>query len=213
MVWHLINTIIDFAMPHWCCLCDTMITKIGLCDNCQQDQQLIAPYMIDNGRMKVLAAAAYRDKIATLIKAKHSRQWKASLRLAHVMIAADKIPALQPDLIVPIPSSIARQIVRGYNPSYEIAVQLGRYYNIPVNEIVHRTRHTSFQMGLSRTDRFANVMSLFKCTDISSIPQHILLIDDVMTTGATLTAMAHAIRAKYPHVRISAYVAARTIAQ
>lgn len=200
-------------MPHWCALCDTMIEQIGLCNTCKATQQFIAPYMIDNGRITVVAAAAYRDKVAMLVKAKHTRQWKASLRLSHVMIAADKISALQPDLLVPVPSSLIRQIVRGYNPSYEIALLLSSHYNIAVHALVRRTRHTSFQMGLSRTQRFTNVLGSFQCQEISPVPQHILLIDDVMTTGATLTAVARAIRAKYPYVRISAYVAARVVGQ
>lgn len=211
MVWHFITAIIDFIMPHWCCLCDTMINQIGLCDMCKSMQQLIAPYIIDKGRISVVAAAAYRDKVAKLVKAKHTGQWKASLRLAHLMIAADKISTLQPDLLVPVPSSLVRQIVRGYNPSYEIAAILSRHYTIPVYELVRRTKHTSFQMGLSRTQRFTNVLGSFQCNEVNPVPQHILLIDDVMTTGATLTAVACAIRTKYPHVRISAYVAARTL--
>lgn len=211
MVWHFITALIDFIMPHWCCLCDTMIEQIGLCESCKSTQQLIAPYIIDNSRITVVAAAAYRDKVAVLVKAKHTRQWKSLLRLAHLMIAADKISGLQPDLLVPVPSSLVRQIVRGYNPSYEIASLLSRYYKVPMYELVRRTRHTSFQMGLSRTQRFTNVLGSFQCTEIFVVPQHILLIDDVMTTGATLAAVARAIRAKYPHVRISAYVAARAL--
>jgi len=95
-----------------------------------------------------------------------------------------------PQLILPVPLSLLRLMQRGYNQSAGIASQLGKELNIPVNyKLLKRTLHTKPQTQLNREARQAALTAAFKVS--GKLPcKHIALVDDVMTTGATLHAQA-----------------------
>jgi ComF family protein len=98
------------------------------------------------------------------------------------------------DLIVPIPLHPKRKRDRGYNQAELLAVSLARLVAIPYCKALRRIRSTLPQIGLTVAQRSENVRAAFYCP----IPQHIskrrvLLIDDVMTTGATVESAAQAL--------------------
>jgi ComF family protein len=99
------------------------------------------------------------------------------------------------DLIVPTPLHWRRRWTRGYNQAMLLARELAPALGLkPVNAL-RRTRATSTQAGLSRTARRANVAGAFVVRDPSRIHgRRVLLVDDVMTTGATLRACAAALK-------------------
>jgi len=87
-------------------------------------------------------------------------------------------------LLMPIPLHWRRHLVRGFNQAEVITRLLGRYLNLPVSSALHRCRHTAAQHALDRTERHENVHEVFRVT--ASVEQRtILLVDDVITTGAT----------------------------
>ncbi len=99
------------------------------------------------------------------------------------------------DLIVPTPLHWRRRWTRGYNQSMLLARELAPVLGLkPVNAL-RRTRATPTQAGLSRTARRANVAGAFVVRDASLVRgRRVLLVDDVMTTGATLRACAAALK-------------------
>ncbi|HOG19452.1 MAG TPA: ComF family protein [Salinivirgaceae bacterium] len=99
------------------------------------------------------------------------------------------------DIIVPIPLHIKKERKRGYNQAEWIAQGIGRAMDKPVNtKSVHRTLETSTQTKKSKYERWKNVENIFKVVDPEAIrDKHILLVDDIITTGSTLEACIHTI--------------------
>jgi len=131
---------------------------------------------------------------------------------AHAAIFAEALaalPAPRPACIVPMPLSNARQRERGYNQAGEIARHLGRLLRVPVIHGLRRTRDTAPQAQLALRHRPANVRDAFAATTLPS-GARIALVDDVMTTGATLDAAARAARAAGSGI-VEAWIGARTL--
>jgi ComF family protein len=99
------------------------------------------------------------------------------------------------DLIVPVPLHPKRKRERGYNQSELLARALAAQIAIPVDSrVLIRIRSTLPQIGLSDSQRLENVRNAFRCIHASRISKkRILLIDDVMTTGATVASAAQAL--------------------
>lgn len=125
---------------------------------------------------------------------KYNKRPEAGFRMgqlyAYVLNADDEWET--PDLIIPVPLHPAKLRKRGYNQSESIAKGISFVLNIPVlSDNLTRIEDTETQTRKSRFGRYENLKNAFKCRDESIlINKHILLIDDVMTTGATLEACA-----------------------
>lgn len=101
------------------------------------------------------------------------------------------------DAVIPIPLSAIRMRERGYNQVYEIILQNKSARDIGINHnVLLRTRHTQPQTSLDKEQRQKNLIDAFSVTLPEMITgRHILLIDDVVTTGTTLrTAKAELLR-------------------
>ena len=110
------------------------------------------------------------------------------------------------DLVVPIPLHYRRRLMRGYNQSEQLALGLGRKMGVKCDfRSVCRRSYNESQTSKSRSERWKNVEEIFEVRDADKLRgRHILLVDDVLTTGATISSCAMAIhRACEGDVRIS----------
>jgi competence protein ComFC len=99
------------------------------------------------------------------------------------------------DAIVPVPLHWWRKWRRGFNQSELLAKALSKRTGVPVFAALRRTRPTAVQAGLSNTARRRNVTGAFSSRRARSLKgKHVLLIDDVMTTGSTASACAIALK-------------------
>jgi len=100
------------------------------------------------------------------------------------------------DMLIPVPLSRKRLRQRGYNQSEQLAQGISDITHIPIaNKVLRRKHFQQSQTHLSHWQRQENVKEMFELRDGSSLQgKHVLLIDDVCTTGATLTACANALK-------------------
>jgi ComF family protein len=116
------------------------------------------------------------------------------------------------DLIVPVPLHPKRICQRGFNQAALLAGALATQLAIPcAKRALIRVRHTPPQVGLSDAQRQENVHKAFQCVERSRVAgQRVLLVDDVMTTGATVESAARALL-EGDALRVSVIAVARTV--
>lgn len=109
------------------------------------------------------------------------------------------------DVVVPLPLHPLKRMHRGYNQSEYIAEGIAAQLGVPVDRTsVYRRRNTAEQALRSRRERAGNVADAFAVRHPERLAgRHILLVDDVMTTGSTLLSCAEAILQAAPDCRIS----------
>lgn len=94
------------------------------------------------------------------------------------------------EAIVPVPLHKKKLKIRGYNQSMKLAEGLSSSLEIPVIDGLNRNIETSTQTRKSRVQRWQNVESVFSLADHSVINKRVVLVDDVITTGATIESCA-----------------------
>lgn len=158
-----------------------------------------------------LALADYRAPLDTLaVGLKFRARLAAGETFArHLHAAFENSDLPVPDVIVPVPLSRARLIARGYNQAWAIARPLARRMGVRGDaSIVTRVRHTSAQSRLDQETRRRNVASAFAISgDMRG--KHVGVVDDVMTSGATLDALARTLKLSGAR-RVTNFVALRT---
>ncbi len=103
------------------------------------------------------------------------------------------------DGIVPLPLHPLKEFRRGYNQSLLLAQEIARGLNLPILNILRRRHYSRQQARLDFEHRQTNIKNAFHCaTKVEAASLNLLLIDDVFTTGATLTGAAEALRKADP---------------
>ncbi|MBW7470574.1 ComF family protein [Marinobacter sp. F4218] len=102
-------------------------------------------------------------------------------------------PDLKPEALIPTPMYRQRRRKRGFNQAQEIAEQIGRQLDIPVAAgLVRRKQNVRAQRELNRHERLDNLRGVFEIR--GPVPEHIAIVDDVVTTGATVRTLASLLR-------------------
>lgn len=122
---------------------------------------------------------------------------------------ATGLPPLMPELLVPVPLHISRLRKRGYNQAMELARPLARRFGLPLaHDVLLRARRTGAQTDLDAAARATNVRAAFAVKRLPA-QKHVAIVDDVMTTGATLAECARVLLAAGVE-RVDVWALART---
>jgi len=220
------DRVLDMLFPPCCLACDTPIVEAdGLCAQCWGRLRFISkpycpvlgiPFAADLGAGVLSAEAiahppAYARARAGVIYDDLARQlvsqFKYGDRLelakfcARLMFGAGEDFWQEPCVFVPVPLHWRRRLSRRYNQSQLLADQLAQLTGFEVHsDWVQRKRFTRRQVGLNSKDREQNVRGAFVVTERfleEYQGQHIVIVDDVVTTGATVEAIARSFSTKY----------------
>ncbi len=155
------------------------------------------------------AAFVYGFPVDRLLPRLKFHQGLAAGRLLSQLAADAFAAADRPQALVPIPLHRARLRARGYDQALELARPLASALELPLrDDLLQRARHTAPQSRLDAGARRRNLRGAFTVRAHAPLPTHVALFDDVMTTGATLHAAAHALR-RAGVARVDAWVCAR----
>ena len=186
--------ILDFLAPRSCVFCGEPSEgdEKSICTGCFADLPWNAsPLSPTPGIFESsIAVLHYSFPIDVAIKAlKFRRKLFYGPALAEVLCVAK--PLLPPDIdaVLPVPLHWRRKALRGFNQATEIAKPIAKSLGVPLVRNVQRKRATPFQSGLDAAERARNLRCAFMITRPASY-MHILLVDDVVTTGATAKALA-----------------------
>jgi ComF family protein len=172
----------------------------GLCGHC-----LRQPSPLQATR----ATFVYAAPVDGLVLRYKFHQDLAAGRLLARLMARILATAESPQALVPIPLHPRRLRQRGYDQALELARPLARTLRLPLHAgLLRRVRATLPQSELDADARRANLRDAFQARCHGTPPAHVALVDDVMTTGATLQAAALALR-RAGVARVDAWVCAR----
>jgi ComF family protein len=203
-----INDFLNLIFPHYCegCGSDSLNSEQFICLNCLsslpatgfENMEENTIEKIFYGRLNVQYATAgfYFTKqsliqhLIFLLKYKANKEAGFFLGrlLGKQLSLAEKFNDI--DAIIPLPLNTKKIILRGYNQAEIIAQGMNEMFNKPVlNHVVDRVVYTNSQTKRSRVERWENMKGVFEIKDADAIKnKHILLVDDIVTTGATLEA-------------------------
>ena len=160
---------------------------------------------------RLLAAWSYQEPLASVLLAfKFGRLDYLGSALARAIAELLRETLSTCDLVVPVPLHWRRRLARGYNQAERIARPLAARLQIPLRTALRRRRPTPAQSQLDRAERLRNLADAFAVWRPGAVAgRRILLVDDVVTTGATVEAAAASLRAAGA-AEIHAVAAART---
>jgi ComF family protein len=228
---HTARLALDIALPTLCVACREPVDGEGVCASCWSKMSFIAPpfcprlgipFVYDPGPellsmeaianppayARARAAVRYDDVARTLVHAlKYQDRTDLAPAMGRWMARAGRELLGEADALVPVPLHWRRGWSRRYNQSGALARVIERQTGVRLaSEALRRVRPTQQQIGLSRSQRATNVQGAFKVAadrkaDIQG--RRVVLIDDVLTSGATVDACARALlRAKAASVDV-----------
>lgn len=208
IIHHIVSPILHFFYPHNCIGCgsDIIANDNFLCLECinnlpYTEFSLHANNPVEKmfwGRIAISAATSefYFSKgsiIQNLIhELKYKGNRKAGIHLGNLMgnslLKSNRF--LNIDVLVPLPLFAKKEFKRGYNQAMVLCEGIAEVMNLPIiTKNVIRIVHTETQTKKGRIERWENVEKSFTVKDLSVLKgKHILLVDDVITTGATMEA-------------------------
>ena len=222
MKWKILNDLWKLFFPPCCLLCGRRLvgSEKHVCLRCfvrlprtrlhlQPDNAVEKNFW---GKFPVKRATAYfrygkgGDVSRLVYELKYYGNWRLGIFLGKCM-ANEMLPDgffRGIDYIVPVPLHEKKKKERGYNQSEVLAQGISAVTGIPVFKgLIIRKQYTETQTHKGNYERWENVRNVFECLSPEKLSdKHILLVDDVLTTGATIVACADAL-GKIPGLRIS----------
>lgn len=222
--------IAQHLLPSHCLLCSARVAEGALCADCIADLPFLPEIRCPlcsvptaGGEIcgaclshpprfdRAVASFSYAFPIDGLIQAlKYAGQLAVVPALAGSMLPRLRLGPL-PDVVVPMPLTAERLRERGFNQSLELARALTRALGIALApNLCRRVRHGPPQAALPWSERARNVRGAFVCMDALD-GRSVAVVDDVLTTGASLNEVARVLRTAGA-ARVEGWVVARTLA-
>lgn len=156
------------------------------------------PRTFDSGMAALNYNEAARHSLAA-VKYKNRREYLDFYAELMDYRMAQKVHYLKPEMLVPVPVHPSRLRRRGFNQAYELALRLEKRWKIPVEaRMLTRTRKTIPQQKLNPNERLENLQEAFamdvKWLGRHPMPETVLLVDDIYTTGSTIEACARVLK-------------------
>jgi len=197
------------AGEYLCNGCEAKIVRIAppFCERCSEpfEGSISIAFSCANCAHRTIyfdaAVAAYRGRgiVRDVI---HEFKYNRQIHLRHLVgrwlcaaLDDERLRNRQFDIIVPVPLHSARQRERGFNQASVLAELLSAHTSIPCRPMLKRLRYTTTQTALDRSERMENLHNAFrlrKNTDVRGL--RVLVIDDVLTTGSTLSECARVLK-------------------
>ena len=236
---HARDVILDALLPPQCLCCGTMVDRQGnLCAPCWSDIRFLQPpcchacglpFPHDEGEAAMCAACirqppdfdrarsvlAYDDHSRALIlRLKHGDRLDGAPAFGQWLARAGSDLLDGADLLLPVPLHRWRLLRRRYNQAALLSLALSRHCGVPSDpRLLRRQRSTASQGGQSRAGRARNVRGAFAVAQADRARlqgSHVVLIDDVLTTGATVSACARLLK-RHGAARVDVLTLARVL--
>lgn len=209
----LFSDFVSLFFPNCCVACSDSLAKGEelVCTHCMLEMPQTSHHKEINNELQVrmsnrfevtYAAALFKfaksSRVQHILHAlKYKNRPEVGVMLGKVLgqkIADAQI--MKPDIIIPVPLHSSRKRKRGYNQSAKFAEGLSVKLNIPFSDtIITRIVKTDTQTKKTKLNRWQNVSEVFHVKDPLAVKgKRILLVDDVVTTGATIEACAHILK-------------------
>ena len=205
-----------FLGPQFCLFCHQAIQQSIFCDSCSVKTQKRAPIDISiaGKTIAIHAFAGYQDPFRKIILSKHHHDIAVLDRAFEYVVQQDEVlQHMNIDYVVPVPLHWTRYAQRGFNQSEVLAQKISQCFQKTVLHCVKRHTATKYQFKLSAHDRKLNVQNVFSVPHnmIKKITgKHILLVDDLYTTGSTVESICKVLM-KYKPASIKVFVVCRAI--
>ncbi len=216
------SRLLDLISPRLCVVCGSRlsVTEEVLCSKCYLHlprtdfgrdlyENMLAKLFWGQIAIKKAAALFYYEAHAETANILYELKYKNHPEIGEVMgrMMAKELMGSglfeDIDMIVPVPLAKKRERERGYNQSMQLAKGVSDVTGLPIaDKVVRRTKFVGSQTRRGRWERNENVEHVFELTDDSISGKHLLVIDDVVTTGATIIACAKELQ-RASHVKIS----------
>jgi ComF family protein len=197
------------AGEYLCAECDAKITHIvpPFCAKCSEPfaGAISSAFTCANCAHRTLhfdaAVAAYRSRgivRRVILDFKYGRQIHLRHPVARWLVAAlddDRLRGRHFNIIIPVPLHPARERQRGFNQAGLLAELLSAHMSIQARPALKRIRYTTTQTAFDRAERMENLHGAFRLRKNADVRDlHVLLIDDVLTTGSTLSECARVLK-------------------
>ncbi len=189
--------LLELIFPRKCILCRRILgdEEMDLCRDCRTDTE-----EHPKGKLKLqfvdswTAVWYYKGYVRQCLlryKFRRARNLAQPLgRLLAMKLISGEEP--QVDVVTWVPISPLRRLIRGYDQDELLAKAVAAELNLPCRPLLKKIRHNRAQSGIQGyAKRRANVLGAYRCADAEAVAdQRILLVDDILTTGATLSECA-----------------------
>jgi ComF family protein len=191
----MLSLLLDVVAPPLCAACGAAAGRVEpLCPRCRRLLRRLPGEPVSAGALDVWAPVAYEGPAQGLVRALKFRGATRAAGAMAAQIAAGAPPEwLSGRVLVPVPVHPSRARRRGYNQALLLAESLGTRAGAPVADCLERAGPARSQVGRDRAQRLRGIAGSVLAR--GEAPAHAVLVDDVVTTGATLHACADALRA------------------